>query len=210
MKQRPLFAFTLIELVIVVALLFVLAGLAIPAAGAVFGKGNKVKAAGLMKDLRGACEAYRIDNGILPREKETDELDARVDVNPNDDRYLKANIHLYSALANDFLPRNAPDGQPDDPSKIYRVFRPAELSGDKKADGTIGKVKYIQDPFGLPFGYSTAATKMDEEYREGLRRNPTLPRPQELKGYNSNMDLWSTAGGTTISQKPRWVKDWAE
>lgn len=210
MKRRPPTGFTLIEMITVVAVIVVLAGLVIATSGWAFAKANKTKAQGLMKDIKGACEAYRIDNGAFPRDEDTDELDPRIDVNPNDNKYRKANIYLYSALANDFLPEDSPDGEPDDKNKVYKVFRLSELSANKKTDGRIEKVKYIQDPFGLPFGYSTAAAKLEEEYREGVRKNPTLPRPKELKGYNSTMDFWSTAGGTTISQKPKWVKDWAE
>ena len=53
-------------------------------------------------------------------------------------------------------------------------------------------VQYIQDPFGYSYGYSTAN-----------QADPITPN-----GYNPTFDLWSTAGGTTTSDIPKWIKNW--
>jgi hypothetical protein len=57
-------------------------------------------------------------------------------------------------------------------------------------------VQYIQDPFGYSYGYSTT---FQHDLDQGL---------QPTHGYNPTFDLWSTAGGTTTSDIPKWIKNW--
>jgi RPA family protein len=70
------------------------------------------------------------------------------------------------------------------------------LNFEKNADGNIKVVKYIQDPFGSCYGYSTAGAKEEEEFQKDVRKNPNATRDGESKGYNPTFDLWSTGGST--------------
>lgn len=210
MKLRSPRGFTLIEMITVIAVLVVLASLVIATAGFVQNKASRTQAEGEIKMLSGACESYKIDTGSVPRDDATDKLDPREDVAPTSGKYQRANLQLYSSIMGDFEPKDSPDGKLDEGAKRYVDLPTKMLSYTKDPSGGIQTVKYIQDPFGYAYGYSTAQNEQEEDYRKDLRKNPTLARPTELKGYNASFDMWSTANSTTITQKGKWVKNWAE
>jgi hypothetical protein len=163
-----------------------------------------------MRSVYSALDSYKADNGIFPRTDDTDKLDPRVDVSPTSSNYMKANIALYSALTGDFEPADAPDGKPEKANKSYHQFTPSQLNHTKDGSGGVAAVRYISDPWGNPYGYSTAANEVEEDYRKEVKQNPTADRPTDLKGYNPTYDLWSTASATTLAQKAKWVRNWAE
>ncbi|MEP6673447.1 MAG: hypothetical protein ABJF10_30145, partial [Chthoniobacter sp.] len=88
-------------------------------------------------------------------------------------------------------------------------FKPSRLGGSK--DPNTGKilppgVQYIMDPFGNPYGYSTAGLAVEQQYRAALATNPSAGRPPQ-KGYNPTFDLWSCAGDTA-GLTTKWIKNW--
>jgi type II secretory pathway pseudopilin PulG len=210
MKRRLPHAFTLIEMVTVVAVIIVLAGLVIGVAGFVQSKGAREKALTQIKNLSLQCEAYKVDNGTVPQNEDTDTLDARVHFSPisgaSGPLYQAASRYLYSCLSGDYEPPLAPDFQPEKGERRYHSFKRDELGFSKNPDGSVRSVNYVQDPFGNPFGYSTIAAKAEAEYRKKLRENPNEPRPDTKEGYNPTFDLWSTGGATSGNSK--WIKNW--
>jgi prepilin-type N-terminal cleavage/methylation domain-containing protein len=213
MKRRSPAAFTLIEMITVVAIIVVLAGLVISTAGYVNNKAARDKATAVMKAISLQLDAYKNDSGAYPSNADTDLLDPRKDFNPiagaSAARYQSASRYLYSALTGDFEPPNRPDGKPEEGSKVYYTFKREELNATRNSGtGEITGVLYIVDPFGYPYGYSTAAARAEEEYREKLRVNASEPRPTDNAGYNTDYDLWSTGGASNETQKPKWVKNW--
>jgi general secretion pathway protein G len=184
-------AFTLIELIVVVGIIIVLAGLVLSTAGYARKKGARARAETEIAAMSAACESYKADNGIYPREAaSTDMLNAKVSGNPS--TYQAASLYLYKQLSGDSSANRNPTG------KSYMVFKPNMLFPPDQSQN----VQYIKDPFGNSYGYSTiqAATQ------------------DTSKGYNPTFDLWSTAGLTadpinpdpnnpdTIT--PQWIKNW--
>jgi prepilin-type N-terminal cleavage/methylation domain-containing protein len=203
-------AFTLVEMLIVVALIAILAGIAVAIYGFAWRKGASTRALGEIHEMASACESYKTDMGGYPQNKHTDALDPKIDANPvagaQAERYQKACIELYSRLAGDFLPNDEPDGQPE--KKAYIHFTPNRLKFSKRDDGQIKQVKFIMDPFGNCYGYSTMQLAEEQKYREDMRKDPKTPRPAIARGYNSRFDLWSTGGQTSVSGSGKWVKNW--
>jgi prepilin-type N-terminal cleavage/methylation domain-containing protein len=210
MKRPAPHGFTLVEMITVVAVIIVLAGLIISVSGFVNQKANRTKAEGEMKAIAIALDRYKEDNGTYPKTKNTDKLDPRLDASPTAGRYASANIDLYSALSGDFEPTNQPDGKPEKDNRIYFSFPRGQLNFTKDNKGNPSTIRYISDPWGNPYGYSTAAADMEAEYRQDVKKNPTAKRPADLKGFNPTFDMWSTAGATTVAQKSKWVRNWAE
>ena len=209
MKHRSPRAFTLVEMITVIAVIIILAGLVLGVSGYVQTAAAKQRAVGEMKAIATQCEAYKNDNGSVPQSKKTDELDPRKHFDPNAEQYKDANEDLYSALTGDFEPANHPDGKPEPGNKIYMSFQRNQLNFSKEpGSGEIKEIKGIQDPFGLLYGYSTIAAKNEAAYQEKIRSNPTEPRPTKLEGFNPTFDLWSTSGATTESQQGKWGKNW--
>jgi len=208
-------AFTLIELLVVMAIIIVLAGLILSTMGYVQKKGARSRAETEIAAMSAACESYKADNAIYPRDPTlntaTDALDARTMFDPvTTDAllYKVASLVLYRALSGDRnLDRtvNATDqnfkidGTTLSPPltqlpKSYFAFKPNMLS---PTDQSLVPVEFVRDPFGNSYGYSTA--------------NQADP----AKGYNPTFDLWSTAGTAAsptpappATQQDLWIKNW--
>ena len=197
-------AFTLIELILVVGIIMVLAGLVLTTVGYARKKGARARAETEIAAMSAACENYKADNGVYPRgpasaitigtvtipANATDNLNARTRGNPADTAdptYGETSLYLYTLLSGDITGLRSPTG------KSYMAFKPNMLL---PAGGT-GRVTAISDPFGNSYGYSTANVV-----------DPT-------KGYNPTFDLWSTAGlsnnpppSGTDTITPQWIKNW--
>jgi|SRR6516164_8058592 general secretion pathway protein G len=174
-------AFSLIELVLVVGIITVLTGLVLSTVGYARKKGAMARAEAEIAAISAACENYKADNGVYPTDPSTTEqLDAKISVDPS--AYRTASLYLYKQLSGDSSGNRNPIG------KSYMAFKPAMLFPPDQSQN----VQYIQDPVGNSYGYSTiqAATQ------------------NTAQGYNPTFDLWSTAGGTTSNDTPKWIKNW--
>src|SRR5438270_2878983 len=102
-------AFTLIELVVVSGLILVLTGLVLSTVGYARKKGARARAETEIAAMSAACESYKADNGIYPRDttnNTTDNLAALTasptpDPRPtsydsNDSRYAATSFYLYA------------------------------------------------------------------------------------------------------------------
>jgi len=195
-RARSCTAFTLIELVIVIAIILFLAGLLLAVSGFVQEKGKRSRAEAEIAAMSAALESYKADNGIYPRSSETDALDAKNAFNPNpsatppSSNYVPASLYLYKQLSGD---TNA-NLQPPAGARSYFLFDPRMLTGARDTTGNLTSVSYIRDPFIFnpphSYGYSTAN------------------QASSSAGFNPTFDLWITAGGTTASDSSKWIKNW--
>ncbi len=189
-------AFTLIELIVVIAIIIILAGLILSTVGYVQKKGARSRAETEIAAMSAACESYRADNGVYPNDPDTNSLTPTSDMNPGatpiPNAYTRASLYLYEQLSGD---TNA-TRQPPANAKSYFAFKPNMLL---PAPPSTANVIAIRDPFGNSYGYSTAANP---------QANPTPAPSPSPAGYNPTFDLWSTAGGTQPSDTPAWIKNW--
>src|SRR5260221_639883 len=97
-------AFTLIEMLTVMLIIAILAGIVLSVNGLVQNRAARARAEGEMKAISSACESYKADFGSYPRnDMTTDVLDARSDFDPSSAKYKDANKSLYVALSGDTL-----------------------------------------------------------------------------------------------------------
>jgi len=207
-------AFTLVELIVVTAVIIILTGLVLSTVGYIQKKGARARAETEIAAMSAACESYKADNGIYPRDPTantaTDALNARTMLDPvttDAALYRAASLVLYRALSGDRnLDRTVTDADKNfniDGSALspplaqlpqsYFPFKSKMLS----PAGGSGTVTAITDSFGNTYGYSTA--------------NQYDPN----KGYNPTFDLWSTAGvaasptpSPPATQQDLWIKNW--
>jgi type II secretory pathway pseudopilin PulG len=194
-------AFTLIELILVVGIIIVLAGLVLSTVGYARKKSARARAETEIAAISAACENYKADNAIYPRGNadlsnntpyDTDTLGPVNDVNPAatpiPNVYTKASLYLYKQLSGDLAGNRQVTG------KSYMTFKPNMLL---PAPPSTDPVVAIADPFGNSYGYSTkmAATGAG--------------------GFNPTFDLWSTAGvapsptpNPPATQQDLWIKNW--
>ncbi len=196
-KRRDNAAFTLIELIVVTTVIIILTGLVLSAVGYVQKKGARARAETEIAALSAACESYKADNGIYPRDttnNTTDNLAALTSHTPPDplptsydpgnSTYSAASFYLYGQLSGNISGDRSTYSQ-----KSYFQFKPNMLS---PAGGT-GTVTAIRDPFGNSYGYSTA-NQANSSY-----------------GFNPTFDLWSTGGtsnATDAAYENAWIKNW--
>jgi prepilin-type N-terminal cleavage/methylation domain-containing protein len=168
-RLAPRSGFTLIEMITVVAIIILLAGLVISTAGWANRKAAMERALNEIKGIGAAIENYKIDNGTVPQNNDTDLLDPRIHFSAiggtSGTYYNKASRYLYQALTGDLDPPNDPDGKPETGNKSYYTFDRSLLNVSRNGTGEITKVHYIQDPFGNSYGYSTAGLNLETEYR---------------------------------------------
>jgi general secretion pathway protein G len=180
-------AFSVLELLVVVAVIIILAGLILTTAGYLQSKGARSRTETEIAAISAALENYKADNGAYPRDmakNTTDSLDPRISGNPVN--YQVASLFLYDSL---FGSASSGSRAPGGGTKSYFVFKPDMLSPADQSQN----VKYIRDPFGNSYGYSTAHQK------------------DPATGYNPTFDLWSTAGSIDNNNPPnqiQWIKNW--
>ncbi|MGI8430829.1 MAG: type II secretion system protein GspG [Chthoniobacterales bacterium] len=174
-------AFTIVEVIVVMAIILVLAGLILGTAGYVHNKAARSRAQAEIQAMSAGLESYKADNGIYPSDTtSTDTLDAKT-ATPDYMKYQAASAILYAGLSGD----TNSDGQAE--AKAYMTFKANQLS-------TTTTPFYVQDPFGSSYGYSTA----------GQAANGGA----QTVGYNPTFDLWSTAGPSNTAGQTGWIKNW--
>jgi len=193
-------AVTIVELLVVIMIILILAGLILSISSYVQNKGARARAETEIAAMSAALESYKADNGIYPRGNanlssstpyDTDSLDPTFDLNPSPpppptfvpNKYSNAGLYLYEQLAGvtsgvrSQLPSN----------KSYFSFKPNMLYPKDTSKDIVG----IMDPFGNLYGYSTS-------------------KASGSNGYNPTFDLWSA--GSTASPTPTpptaWIKNW--
>jgi type II secretory pathway pseudopilin PulG len=185
-------AFTILELLIVISVIIVLAGLILATSSYVQKKGARSRTKAEIAAISAALENYKADNGTYPTDPTTTEtLKPNFDPDGGDpSKFIDAGKFFYKAVSGDS------NGDPSDgiETKGYFAFKPTMLSPNPPGSNT-----YIRDPFGNGYGYSTVKAA-----------NPT-----GTDGYNPTFDLWSTAGenakqpAETFQQyQQRWIKNW--
>src|SRR5438876_9819703 len=201
-SERGYNAFTLIELIVVVGVIIILTGLVLSTIRYVRKKGARARAETEIAAMSAACESYKADNGIYPRDttnNTTDNLAALTDPNyagktppdplptsydPTVTAYSFASFYLYGQLSG-----NTNGDRSTQSQKAYFSFKPNMLS----PSGGTGTVTAIRDPFGNSYGYSTAQ------------------QANSSNGFNPTFDLWSTAGtpnATDAAYEKAWIKNW--
>jgi general secretion pathway protein G len=176
-------AFTVIELLVVISIIIILAGLILSTVGYVQKRGARSRAEAEIAAMSAALESYKADNGIYPRDATTtDTLDPAATINSAN--YASASLYLYKQLSGDA----SANRQPAAGAKTYFAFKPNQLSPTDQTQS----VTSIRDPFGNSYGYSTAKAA----------------NPSGTIGNNPTFDLWSTAGVTSGADQTQWIKNW--
>lgn len=216
MKRHSRSAFTLVEMLTVMAVIGVLAGLVISVFGGVQSKANRSRAQTEIQAISAACENYKNEFGSYPQNTDSDALDPRTHANPLSTNYIRASLFLYQELSGDL---NA-DGVAGDivsgtePSKSYMPdgFRPNMLERNTART----QILFVKDPYGNCYGYSTAGLAQEKDFQFRIRQDKSAERPKDSsrKGFNPTFDLWSTGGkipkasATTSFDQGPWVKNW--
>ena len=133
-------AFTLVELLAVITVIGILAGLTLGAAGAVRRHGATSTAKAEVAALQAACDRYFADNNLYPMDKTVDPL-----TSTNPSTYNGAGQTLFTNLLGSTKLTTAPS------SKRYFEPKPAMVN-------TTATPNYLIDPWGYAYGYYSDGT----------------------------------------------------
>ena len=133
-------AFTLIELLAVITVIGILAGLTLGAAGAVRRHGASSTAKAEVAALQAACDRYFADNNLYPANTSVDPL-----TKTNPSTYTAAGQALFTNLLGSVTLSVAPT------TKRYFEPKPAMVY-------TNGSPNYLIDPWGYAYGYNSDGT----------------------------------------------------
>jgi prepilin-type N-terminal cleavage/methylation domain-containing protein len=134
-------AFTIVEVLVVMTIILVLAGLILATSSYVHNKGARSRAEAEIAAMSAALENYKADNGVYPTSSASTTLNAKY-ASSDPSTYQNACSTLYQGLTG--------DGQPNNNAKSYMTFKTSQIGNPNTATA------YIKDPFGNSYGYSTA------------------------------------------------------
>lgn len=180
MKAAP-DGFTILELLVVLTIIIVLAGLILATSGYVQKKGARSRTEVEIAAISAALENYKADNGVYPSNDDTKALDSAT-TNPSS--YRLASSYLYSQLTGDDDANPITPTAPNAKNYFGGALKPNMLAPNPPGPNT-----YLQDPFRNSYGYSTAKAE----------------NPAGAVGHNPTFDLWSTANSANAFQ---WIKNW--
>ena len=204
--------FTLVEMLVVITIITILAGLTLSMVEFATTKGARDRAKVEVQALSVAIESYKVDNGEYPRDSlSTDTINAQSSPAPvlavtnNTVPTLSgsASLILYSGLSGDtgLLGTTGTDAATGAKLKVYYPFKanmlfPKVPAGIARTATT--KIQAIVDPFRNVYGYSTIGIATIET--TGTQNG----------GYNPTFDLWSTAdkAQTNATLPSSWITNW--
>ena len=204
-KQRRNFiaAFTLVELLVVIAIIAILVGLTLAAASSAMNTAARSRARSEIQAMSTALESYKNDNGVYPQ---VNTMNTNGGASPyytaydgsgTSTNYTYSAQVLYQSLTGqtNFL------DLPVAGVKHYMTFKVGQLGNTTAAAGTSatgGACTYIADPWGYSYGYNTGTTN----------GAPTPSYPYNGSGF---FDLWTTGGSLygTATFTNTWISNWS-
>ena len=140
-QWKSALAFTLVELLAVIAIIGILAGITLGGAGAVRRHGATSQAKAEIAALQAACERYFADNQLYPSNTA---VNPSSKFNPTD--YIASGSVLFSALFGTNRFNQAPSSR--------RYFEPKA----SMVSSTNSPNPHFTDPWGYAYGYNTDGT----------------------------------------------------
>lgn len=179
-------SFTLVELLVVMAIIAILVALTLAAASGVMTKAARSRAASEVQAMSTALEGYKTDNGIYPQSDGVLLTNVYTASDGTSTAYQTNSTLLYVALSG----QTNYSTPPASGTKSYMNFKANQLAN------LTGPYSYIKDPWNYSYGYST-----------GDNKTPEINYPYNGTGF---FDLWSTGGltGTKNTNTAAWLSNW--
>jgi prepilin-type N-terminal cleavage/methylation domain-containing protein len=174
-------AFTLVELLVVMALIAVLAGLTLGVSNGVQTNAKRSRAKTEIAAMSTALERYKSDNGLYPLYDQNGSglPDPVTDFDSSSTTYLNTAKTVFVSLAARTNWTDLPSGP------VYMEFKKNQISSVNNSA--------VADPWKRPYGYFY-----------------TTNTTQTTKGYSGAgfFDLWSTGDPSNTATTNQWINNW--
>jgi len=160
--------FSMVELMTVIGIMVLLAGILIAALPGVQNRVNRNKTETLMAELESGLSAYQLDHGIYPQNPPSG--------GDRDNAGVEGASVLYKHLSGDWNEDGAVDLEENEEVYVQKLSYDQNQGNNEPRADAIGGEYMVIDPFGNPWRY--------------LSEPPNLPE-EERQTYNPTYDLWS-------------------
>jgi type II secretory pathway pseudopilin PulG len=201
-KPARLDSFSLVELLVVILIIVILAGLTLAAGEGVMNQAARSRAKSEMQAIATALESYKADNGVYPWTNsvtsgltfnDTNAYTASDGSSAGGTYVVSAQI-LYEALSGMTNYTDTPVAG----IKVYMNFKAGQLGNTAQNSGySAASSTYVQDPFGYAYGYYAS---------------PATAAPATPVNGPGLFDLWTTGGTlqSTANWTNTWISNWAQ
>ena len=181
-------AFSLVELMVVMAIIMMLAGLVMVALPGLQAKANRNRAEAFLAELEGGLSKYKVDNGIFPRN------------DAGGDREVSGKngaAILYKYLSGDFSPV---DGFVDDGEKIYVP----KLDFETNKNSNNPRSRFFQGEYIVIDNYGNRIRYLCD---------PPNTKPSERNTVNPTYDIWSIVdtdpgNANDLKTQSKYITNW--
>lgn len=205
-RREQISGFSLIELMVVISIIIVLAGITAAAMPGIRATINRKNTTAFLAEITSGLEKYQIDNGIFPQVPEA---------GSRSERGLNGSEILYQHLSGDFNldpegKADAVEGIGDGPEeKIY--VQKLDYWSNRKSDrkrsyspSGSGPPFYVIDTFNSPVRYiADPPNLLPPSSKQNGKKRTT---------FNPTYDLWSTVGADADSEdsavQSRFITNW--
>lgn len=194
LSSRSSRGFTLMELLVVVTLIAILAGMVLAAMPGILARIKRTQIVNFLAEIEAGLDEYKIDNGLYPMSPEGGEGAEEGD----DATAIGGAVILYQHLSGDFDMDS--NGEVDPGVTVYVDRLAFWTNNDKPAVERSVQFRSgyaVVDPLGSPLRY--------------LAEPPGVPAA-EKKTRNPTYDLWSVGGAegesTGFQDQAKWITNW--
>lgn len=187
----------MIELMVVVSVMVVLAGLLIAALPGIQTRVNRNKVVTFMAELENGLSKYQVDFGTYPQNPTAG--------GDRTSRGIEGSSILYQELSGDrdldgkVDGLDDPDADPGEDVYVAKLDYQSNLNANPQRSTTAGGKYLVIDAFGNPIMYLADPPNIDWNLKDGQKSNRGT--------YNATYDLWSFAEGEEGDEE-KYIANW--
>lgn len=186
--SRRVRAFSMVELMVVVGIMVILAGILIASLPGIQNRINRGKVEAFMAELEAGLSKYQLDNGIYPQNEPSGDRDKSG---------LEGASVLYKHLSGDFDLNGEVDFANNEKIYVQKLDYFTNRESREPRSSVIGGDYMVIDSYGNPIRY--------------LCQPPNLPKGTNRETRNPTYDLWSItdADPSDPESEAKYITNWS-
>lgn len=178
----------MVELMVVVAIMVILAGLLIASLPGIQSRINRNKVEAFLSELQAGLSKYQVEHGIYPLNEPSGDRDRAG---------VQGAAVLYKHLSGDYDLDGEVDFEKNEKVYVTKLDWASNREGKEPRSTAIGGEYMVIDSYGQPVRY--------------LAQPPNLPPGTKRETYNPTYDLWSItdADPDSSEDEAKYISNWS-